>query len=103
MEKRAFKMILKAGFKEEYKHRHDNIWPELKLLLKKNGVSDYTIYLDTETNCLFAVQKNSGRTSQDFGENEILEKWWDYLADIMEVNPDNSPVSMPLEKMFHMD
>ena len=77
---------------------------ELKALLSQNGVSDYSIYWDKETNILFAFQKTEGGGgSQDLGNTEIVQKWWDYMADIMEVNPDNSPVSIPLPEVFHMD
>jgi L-rhamnose mutarotase len=103
MEKVAFKMKLKPGFKEEYQKRHNKIWPELSALLKANGISDYTIFLDEETNILFAVQMLSGQSSQELGETEIVKKWWAYMADIMDTNPDNSPQSTPLTKVFHLD
>lgn len=99
----AFKMKLKEGFKEEYKKRHDEIWPELALLLKNNGISDYTIFLDEETNILFGVQEQNGQSSQDLGQTEIVQKWWAYMADIMDTNPDSSPVSIPLTQVFHLD
>jgi L-rhamnose mutarotase len=104
MAKIAFKMKLKPGFKEEYKKRHDELWPELRVLLKENGVSDYTIFLDEETNILFGVrQQNGEQSSQDLGSTEIVKKWWAYMADIMDTNPDNSPVTVPLAEVFHMD
>ncbi|MEQ8882111.1 MAG: L-rhamnose mutarotase [Cyclobacteriaceae bacterium] len=99
----AFKMQLNEGQKEAYKKRHDEIWPELKRLLKEAGISDYAIFLDEETNILFAVQKvteNSAR--QHLKEEEVVKKWWDFMADIMEVNPDNSPITKPLERVFYM-
>ena len=99
----AFKMTLNPGQVEEYKKRHDEIWPELQKLLKDNGVSDYSIFLDEETNILFAVQKQDGKGSQDLGSTDIVKKWWAYMADIMETNPDNSPVSKPLKEVFHLD
>jgi L-rhamnose mutarotase len=71
----AFKMKLHPGLKEEYKRRHDTLWPELKKLLTDTGVSDYSIFLDEETNILFAVQKVEGdRGSQDLGKNPIVQK-----------------------------
>ena len=85
MKREAFKMFLKPGFEKEYEKRHAAIWPELKQMLSENGVYDYSIYWDKDTNILFA------------------QKWWDYMADIMEVNPDNSPVTIPLPEVFHMD
>lgn len=101
--KTAFKMKLKPGFTAEYKKRHDEIWPELSALLKNNGISDYTIFLDEETNILFAVQQQNGSSSQDLGITEIVQKWWAYMADIMDTNPDNSPISKPLLQVFHLD
>ena len=99
----AFKMKLKPGFEQEYHRRHNEIWPELSTLLKENGISDYTIFLDEETNILFAVQQQSGQSSQDLGQTEIVQKWWLYMADLMETNADNSPVSTPLKQVFHLD
>ncbi|MFO7656014.1 MAG: L-rhamnose mutarotase [Bacteroidales bacterium] len=104
MKQLAFKMKLKPGFAAEYKKRHDEIWPELKKLLHDAGVRDYSIFLDEETNILFAVQKVVGDSgSQDLGKTEIVQKWWKYMADIMDTNPDNSPVSLPLPELFHLD
>ena len=97
-------MKLKHGCEAEYKKRHDEIWPELVELIKNSGVSDYSIFLDIETNILFAVQKQSGKeSSQDLGTNPVVRKWWDYMSDIMEVNPDNSPVTIPLPEVFYLD
>ena len=79
-------------------------WPELKKMLSDGGVYDYSIYWDRDTNILFACQKTRGEeSSQDMGANPIVQKWWDYMADIMEVNPDNSPVTIPLPEVFHME
>ena len=104
MKRMAFKMHLNEGQKEIYKERHDQIWPELKKLLKDAGVSEYSIFLDEETNILFAFQKVSGEGgSQDLGKTEIVQKWWAYMADVMKTNPDNSPVSVELEEVFFME
>jgi len=104
MKRFGFKMKLKPGYKEEYRKRHAEIWPELKKLIKETGVSDYSIFLDEETNILFACQKQSGtKSSQDLGMNPVVQKWWKYMADIMETNPDNSPLTISLEEVFHMD
>jgi len=103
MQKVAFKMQLKPGMKEEYEKRHAAIWPELVALLKDNGIADYTIFLDEETYTLFAVQRLTGNSSQELGNTELVQRWWKYMADIMETNPDFSPVSTPLINVFHLD
>ena len=103
MERKAFKMFLKPGFEKEYEKRHNEIWPELKLLIEESGVYDYSIFWDKETNVLFALQKvNGGAGSQDLGSNPIVQKWWAYMADIMETNADNSPVSDELQEVFYL-
>lgn len=100
----AFLMKLKPGFEEEYKKRHDEIWPELSEALTAAGVSDYSIYLDHATGVLFAVQKRTkNHTADALPQLPIVKKWWAYMADIMDTNPDNSPVSTSLECVFHMD
>jgi L-rhamnose mutarotase len=74
MKRIAFKMHLNEGQKNEYKKRHDEIWPELKLLLIESGVSEYSIFLDEETNILFAFQKVASEGgSQDLGQTEIVK------------------------------
>jgi len=103
MTRYAFKMMLKPGCKDEYKKRHDEIWPELAELIRSTGVSDYSIFLDESTNTLFAVQKQGGeKSSQDIGNNPVVRKWWAYMADLMETHPDNSPVCVPLEEVFYL-
>jgi L-rhamnose mutarotase len=97
-------MKLKSGQKEEYKRRHAAIWPDLVKLLHESGVSDYFIFYDEETDILFAVQNQDGeKSSQDLGGNPIVQKWWAFMSDIMDTNPDKSPVSVPLEQVFHMN
>ena len=102
MTRNAFKLKLKPGFEAEYKKRHDEIWPELSKALTDAGVSDYSIFLDEETMTLFAVQKLAdGHTADQLPSNPIVQKWWAYMADLMEVNPNNSPVCVPLSEVFH--
>lgn len=102
--RQAFVMQLKEGCKEEYQKRHAAIWPELKVLLSESGVYDYSIFFDERTHTLFAFQRTRGGAgSQDLGSNPIVQKWWAYMAPLMETHEDLSPVSIPLEEVFHME
>lgn len=104
MKRFAFKMFLKPGFEEEYEKRHAALWPELKKQIKEAGVKNYSIYWDRDTNILFGYQEIEGeQSSQDMGADEITQKWWAYMADIMETNPDHSPVTIPIKEVFHLD
>jgi L-rhamnose mutarotase len=101
MQEIAFTMKLKKGFEQEYKKRHDEIWEELSSTLYEAGIRDYAIYLDENTGTLFAVQRRiEGHTTDSLPELPIMKKWWAFMADIMEVNLDNSPVVVPLTCVF---
>jgi L-rhamnose mutarotase len=104
MKRNAFAMRLHPGCEAEYKKRHDQIWPELKAELRKAGETKYKIYLDTKTNTLFAFQYLADdATDSALAQKDIVKKWWHMMGDIMDTNPDESPVSDNLIEMFHMD
>lgn len=104
MIRNAFKMKLKPGCVEEYKKRHDEIWPELAQAHTDAGIFDYSIYFDEESLSLFAFQKlTDDNTADNLRNLEIVQKWWGHMADLMETHPDNRPVFNPLREVFHMD
>ena len=104
MEKVAFRMKVHPGREEEYRRRHDAIWPELAALLRAAGVSDYSIHLDRETGTLFGVLwRRDGHGMDALPGHPIMRRWWEHMADIMETNPDGSPVAVPLETVFHLE
>jgi L-rhamnose mutarotase len=100
----AFKMKLHKGQEAEYKKRHDELWPELQLLLKETGVSDYSIFLDESNGDLLGVLKVQDLISMDeLPLHPVMQKWWAFMKDIMDSNSDNSPVSISLKEVFHLD
>lgn len=103
MKRVAFKMKLHKGKEQEYRHRHDTIWPELVVLLKEKGITGYSIFLDEETNLLFGVLTVENSIAlQDLPEHSVMQRWWNYMKDIIETNPDNSPLSIPLKEVFYL-
>ena len=103
MEKYAFKMQLNPGMEAEYKRRHDEIWPELVVLLKEAGISDYSIHLDPETLILFGVLwRRADHTMDALPAHPVMQRWWAHMADIMQTHADHAPVAVPLIPMFHL-
>lgn len=103
MEKYAFRMTLFPGKTEEYRKRHDEIWPELVALLKEAGVEDYSIHLDPETNALFGVLwRRTDHGMAALPAHPVMQRWWAYMADLMETHSDNEPVAVPLVPLFHL-
>jgi L-rhamnose mutarotase len=103
MQKLAFTMQLDPGKEAEYRRRHDEIWPDLAALLKAAGISDYSIHLDPETHVLFAVLwRSDDHGMDDLPAHPVMKRWWAHMADLMETNPDGSPVVRPLTTVFHL-
>ena len=103
MQKLAFKMFLCKGYEQEYARRHEAIWPELKTLLINTGISDYSIFLDRETLQLIGIFTISDTQKlDDLPQHPLMQKWWEYMADIMKTNNDHSPISIPLEQVFYL-
>ncbi len=103
MEQIAFRMQLNPGQAAEYERRHDAIWPELVSLLKETGISDYSIFLDEFDGSLFAVLRRAeGHRMDQLPAHEAMRRWWAHMADIMATNPDGSPVSVALRRVFHL-
>lgn len=96
-------MFLHPGCQAEYQRRHDAIWPELAALLHSSGIHDYSIFLDEQTHTLFGVLKaEDPATLEGLPAQEVMQRWWVYMCDIMEANPDHSPVSIPLREVFYL-
>ncbi|HUM46615.1 MAG TPA: L-rhamnose mutarotase, partial [Chitinophagales bacterium] len=91
------------GKEDEYKKRHDEIWNELKEVLKQAGIKDYSIFLDQETSYLFAYLTIDDKAKLDeLPDKLIMKRWWSYMKDIMETNADNSPIAIPLKEVFYL-
>lgn len=104
MEQIAFLMRLKPGHEDEYRRRHEAIWPELQAALTRAGVYDYSIFLDSVTLNLFAVLRLTPDNARDeLPSLPIMRRWWDFMADLMEVDEANRPLERALTPVFHMD
>ncbi|MCI6450704.1 L-rhamnose mutarotase [Hungatella sp.] len=101
---KSFKMHLYEGMAEEYERRHNLLWPEMKDMIHEYGGHNYSIFLDSETNVLYGyIEIEDQDKWAESADTAINRKWWDYMADIMDTNPDNSPVSVDLKPVFHLD
>ncbi len=97
-------MKLYDGAAEEYEKRHNELWQEMKENIAAHGGKNYSIFLDKETNTLFGyIEIESKELWEKTAETEINKKWWEFMADIMETNEDNSPVTVKLKEVFHLD
>ena len=103
MIKKGFKMKLHQGKELEYQKRHDLLWPEMKQLLNDAGVTSYSIFLESETGILFGyVELENEELWNQLAKSKINQKWWVFMADIMETNNDQSPKTIDLTHVFDL-
>lgn len=104
MIRKSFKMFLYPGMEAEYERRHKELWPEMKEMIHAHGGHNYSIFLDPETHVLYGyIELEDEKLWNRSADTKINRKWWDFMADIMETNQDNSPVSRDLKPLFHLD
>jgi L-rhamnose mutarotase len=104
MIRKAFKMYVNPDMHAEYERRHSPIWAELEETLKAHGAHHYSIFLDAETNTLFAyVEIESQERWDAVARTEICQRWWNYMKDVMPSNTDHSPVSVELRPVFYLE
>jgi L-rhamnose mutarotase len=104
MIRKAFMMAVNPQFQEEYEMRHNEIWDELYDILKSHGVHNYSIFLNEDTSQLFAYAEiEDAELWKQIADTPVCRKWWNYMSDIMPSNSDNSPISIDLKEVFHID
>lgn len=104
MIRKGFQMKLYPGMEEEYERRHKQLWPEMAEMIHEYGGHNYSIFLDRETRTLYGYIEIEDEARWAAGaDTAVNRRWWDFMADIMETNPDNSPVSTDLREVFHLD
>ena len=104
MIRKAFRMAVNPGELAEYARRHAPIWQELQDVLREHGAHDYSIFLDETDGSLFGyVEVEDEARWNAIAETDVCRRWWKYMRDIMPTNPDNSPRSVELREVFHLD
>ncbi|MGN1343136.1 MAG: L-rhamnose mutarotase [Traorella sp.] len=84
MERYAWRGYVKEGCVEEYKRRHDQIWPQMKEVLKEAGIENYTIFLDGYDLFGYYECKYGADFAQKIqNESEVVKEWNEYMKDIL--------------------
>ncbi len=105
MEKYAWHAKIKEGTLEEYTRRHNEIWPEMKQVLKDAGICNYTIWnMGTEMFGYYECEKGIEYAARVQSESPVVKKWDAYMKDILIMEMDPVTGAQPLlKKVFEMD
>ena len=104
MQRVAFIMRIKPGSEEEYRRRHQQVWPELLADLKRAGCQNYSIFLcGTE---LFAYMEvdDFQRYLATMATSQASARWEAHMSDIL-IRETEAATGFPpvLEEVFHLD
>jgi L-rhamnose mutarotase len=98
----AFVLRVKPGMAEEYRRRHDALWPEMREALLAQGILYYEIYFHEDSGLLFAHTIRSA--AYDFSQPEApaITRWREHMKDIMDLEGDRA-YRRVLERIFLLD
>ena len=104
MERYAWKATVKSGMLHEDIKRHNEIWPEMKEVLKKAKIRNYTIW--NVGNELFGYYECDSieEASSIQAKSIIVKKWNEYMKDVMEMGIDPVTKAQPLmTQVFYLE
>lgn len=96
MAKYAWKGLVRPDKLDEYIKRHDEIWEEMKAVLKEAGIRNYSIW--NVGNEMFGYYECDSieHASKVQRESEVVKKWDEYMADILIMEKDPVTGAQPL-------
>lgn len=105
MEKYAWKAIVKESSINEYIRRHNEIWPEMKEVLSNAGIKNYTIWnVGNELFGYYECEKGIDFAAKFQAESPVVDKWNEYMKDILIMELDPKTGAQPLlKKVFEFN
>ena len=89
---------LKPGCEQEYKKRHDELWPEMADAMHKAGVS-MAIY--RHENLLFIFATATDQQSWDeLDRDPVTPRWDKYMSDVLEDDEHGKTFIKNLQQVF---
>ncbi|MEE0867661.1 MAG: L-rhamnose mutarotase [Clostridia bacterium] len=96
MEKYAWKGKIVEGKLAEYKKRHDEIWPEMKAVLREAGIRNYSIWNVGDELFGYYECDSIEHASRVQAESEVVARWDEYMKDILIMEKDPVTGAQPL-------
>ena len=103
MQRIAFTMRICPGTQEEYRRRHQAVWPVLLTDLTAAGCRNYSIYLRGEELFAYMEVEDFSAYLQKMASSEASARWEAQMSDILIRDLDNATGFPPtLEEVFHL-
>ncbi|SEG81947.1 L-rhamnose mutarotase [Actinacidiphila yanglinensis] len=97
-------LVVPAAHLDEYRRRHDLLWPEIRAGITAQGGRNFSIFAAPELDRVitYVEVEDLGRWHAGAAD-EATRRWWRHMAEVMPTHPDHSPLAVPLPEVFHQD
>ena len=104
MERYAWKARVLPGKLEEYKRRHAAIWPEMVEVLKRAGISNYSIWNTGDELFGYYECESRDEAARVQAESPVVDRWNEYMKDVMVMEMDPVTGAQPLmEEAWYLE
>jgi L-rhamnose mutarotase len=84
----AWILKVRPGYEDEYKRRHDELWPEMDATLRASGLKSYHIFRHGLDLFGYFETDDLQATMAYLKDDPVNAKWGEYMAPIMEIDID---------------
>ena len=104
MERYAWRARVLPGMREEYRKRHDEIWPEMTAVLREAGICNYSIWMDgDELFGYYECKVSAAHAARVQSGSPVVDKWNEYMKDVMMMEMDEKTGAQPkMIQVFEM-
>ncbi|MBB5754519.1 L-rhamnose mutarotase [Prosthecomicrobium pneumaticum] len=96
----AWVLEVRPGYEDEYKRRHDAIWPDMVEALTKAGIRNYNIFRHGLTLFGYFETDDLEATIAALRDDPVNARWGEWMGPIMKIEVDPSrgfPFLLPLQ------
>lgn len=106
MRRVAFVLKVRQEMIEEYKRRHEEVWPEMLDALRRNGWRNYSLFMRDDGTLFgyFESPRPLAAALEVMSQEEVNDRWQAEMAPFFEgVGGDPDRMMEEMVEVFHLD
>ena len=106
MNRVGFVLKVKSDLVEEYKRRHEHVWPEMQEALRRNGWHNYSLFMRRDGMLFgyFETPDSLQAALDGMDDEDVNQRWQEQMAPFFEGTGHHADQMMEeLVEVFHLD
>jgi L-rhamnose mutarotase len=104
LERTCFTFTIKPGTEDEYKRRHDEIWPEMVSALRESGISNYSLFRrGLEVIAYAECEPDAATAFAKMGATDVDRRWSEWFEEVLERRFGDDGEAMSVPEVWHLD